>query len=586
MIRKEFDILIRTISEAKSANGRVAYANIRFDDSRVYFTRKGTTKEESIVLDKLWKVYKAEEAINTKTKYKLSRFQAPALAIFIRSGCYSIDKEDKTHSRLDDGLENKKQEWIHEFTAEGLLYRASIEQLSKHFISKLLNVQAFGMSFSEVKGLYSATIDEAVPAAETEFYEYIFKQEFGYDKEPRRELLNSFRIATDHLKEIDERVDKITNEIVRLDKGKHVKERQEKNALYHHYLKLNNEARVDLLEFLKNRIYLYTLNQCDAGYMRGVFSFGQYRYRYELNPKAYKVKMPSFISNKFGEQTIQEGKRIAGLFKNDKEEFKKFIDEYIVTQGIVFQIVDAVKRHHVFEKKLDVFDEALQAYQDGKHISFACTAVVLIEGIFHEMCLLLGIDENTLLETGFGGKVEFLSEKLGHEFDYAYYKFRFRLLRNKIAHGLFHGEEITELSSLILLDLSDAAEFTHTMSLDINFRRFLLHETLTNTTNERFLYLAGYFFMESTEIPGFYKLQKDHQKAKRMFRTNAFWNFIDNKISKGGETKNLACAILKSVMELNLPSLKPKCIKIFKTIHGTSKINKEEFLNSLKGIDV
>ena len=163
-----------------------------------------------------------------------------------------------------------------------------------------------------------------------------------------------------------------------------------------------------------------------------------------------------------------------------------------------------------------------------------------------------------------------------------YYNFRFRLLRNKIAHGLFHGDEITELSSLILLDLHDAVRLANTMEIKINFRRFLLHQTLEDKTEARFRYLTGYFFMESTEIPAFYGTKKDHQKAKSLFRTKAFWQFINYQISRGGEAKNLACTILKLIMSFNLKSIKKKCIPIFATIHGTTAIDKEAFLKNLK----
>ncbi len=153
--------------------------------------------------------------------------------------------------------------------------------------------------------------------------------------------------------------------------------------------------------------------------------------------------------------------------------------------------------------------------------------MTIIEGIFHDICIALGTSENEVLGMGFQEKVNIMKKYLDYHFNHEYYSFKFRLLRNKVAHGLMDAAEATEITDLILLDVRDAAKLSRSMQIPLNQKKFFLHQALKEGKKGDFRYLIAFVLMKKTAVPEFYGLVDDEQKTPELVGSPEFWDIID-----------------------------------------------------------
>lgn len=200
--------------------------------------------------------------------------------------------------------------------------------------------------------------------------------------------------------------------------------------------------------------------------------------------------------------------------------------------------------------------------------------------------MLFDEDENKLLGAGFQEKVNILNSKMSFEFDYEYYSFKFRLLRNKMAHGLIDGRESKEIADLLLLDLFDAIEISKSNMIPLNQKLFFVYQTLKDRPPENYNYLAGYCFLKHIEIPDFYNTASDENKINEIANSEELWIFIDNCLcSNDIYKKSFAQCLVKTLKDLKLDNINEKCVLRLQTMvtTGVPKFNKEKFILKLIG---
>lgn len=197
-----------------------------------------------------------------------------------------------------------------EFYENEIIFNADFKVLFLNFLYKVTGENIWGMSFADIRDLYINNLEtksEDIPDIETDFYKYIIGLYFGLDKPPYLEILKYYRLASSDLKEVDKRIINIENEIKDITANKNTVDIQSKVPVLHYFLNLNKEAREEILNFLKFEIKAYSLRQCDPQY-KNIYKFPNVPYNYNFNPKAYDVRYPSLISNKFKDLTIENRK--------------------------------------------------------------------------------------------------------------------------------------------------------------------------------------------------------------------------------------------------------------------------------------
>jgi hypothetical protein len=480
---------------------------------------------------------------------------------------------------------------------DGLIFRCNFSQISKHLLKEFLPVNPFSVDFETLAKSYLEHIEFAkqeekeseheliksfreernneistVVKNESEFHKYICKTYFDIIKEPKEELLDAFVKASEDIKEIDETLADIQNKIDEIYKNNDSTEIQEKKPILYYYQEHNEKAKAEILIFIKNEIKDYSLSNCyDNSLLSGLMMRTPYSYKW--NPKSYKPRYPNDLENKFGELPYPAFVDLCKKYKEDKSAFYSFLAKHISDEEIVFSTNQLVQHHHILDSRKEIIYETLNIYQHGAKIMFAVAVPTIIEGILHDLCLLVGEKENDLLKEGFQYKLDKLQSHFGWELYYEYYSFRFRLFRNKVSHGRLTKVDVDQLADLLLLDLYQVFKLVQSDKLHLNQKRFVIDELNKNLSKPDFKYLMQYLLLDKTEIPPFYGLDRQIEEVEKLIVGNDFWEFLETEMDRGGDPVKHGIYMVVKVISSRKPFDK-RCTKIFKKA-GIEKADKE-----------
>lgn len=485
---------------------------------------------------------------------------------------------------------------------KGLIFRCDLNQISKHLLKEFLPVNPFAVDFDTLVASYLEHVNhdgeideeeelirdyhlrqkkERTDAAITEsaFHRYICKTYFDLAKEPRIELLEAYEKAIADLSEIDQTLEDIQTKLDDITQRNDPTEIQEKKPILYYYQQHNEKARKSILSFIKKDIRDYALTNSYDNSLWGTLMM-RVPYNYSWNPKSYKPRYPNDLQNKFGNFAYRNFLKVHKQYKEDKPAFYAFLTKYIVEEEIVFSINNLLNHHHILYERKEIILETLDIYQNGSKIMFATAVPSIIEGIFHDLCILIGEKENDLLREGFQYKLDKLHGHLGLELHYEYYAFRFRLFRNKVSHGRLTKKDVEELADLLLLDLYQICNLVSTDKLDLNHKRFVIDELNKNIIKPDYKYLMRYILLDKIEIPEFYGLTKQIEEVEKLVVGDEFWNFLDEEVKHGGDpVKHGIHIVIKAIS--NRKKGDKRCVEMFRKL-GLKKSDKEIANNYLK----
>jgi len=484
---------------------------------------------------------------------------------------------------------------------EDLIFRCSFAQIAKHFLGNFLPVNTFAADFTTLKESYvdivktdkkpalkigdkEMLLEDDIPEKEQQFYKYICKKYLDLQKEPKEALLDAYEQAIQDFKEIDETLINIQSRLDEITKKNDPLEIQEEKPLLYYYQKHNQEAKDTILHFLKYDIKQYALSESYEQSFLSAFIL-RIPYNYRWNPKMYKPRTPNIFDNKFGELLLEEHRDLEKLYRNDRPAFNSYLAHYITEQDILFSITDLLHKHHVLAQRAETINEALFIYKQSAKIMFTSAAPTIIEGIFHDLCLMAGIPENELMQSssGFQFKLDKLNDLLGLPLSYEYYSFQFRLLRNKVAHGRLSKTDVNEMADLMLLDLLHVCKLVFNTKFGLNQKLFLIDELYKTREKPEYKYLLEYILLDKVKIPSFYELDEKMKAVEALIEDESFWSFLAGEIDKGGE--HIQHGIFSILIMLSKRNPAEQRTKALKKQIGLKKPKKElvdEFVKGLK----
>ncbi|WP_017494732.1 hypothetical protein [Flavobacterium sp. WG21] len=469
--------------------------------------------------------------------------------------------DKKVKMSLENVLMGDISAVFNKFVENASIFNFSFEQLAKHFLNEFLDINTFQVSFQELVKEYLINInyeeskksilkkelnelfgnvdEELEKAIQTEslFYKYICKKYLEIIKEPRTELLDLFMKASNDLRTIDE-----TLSDIHLNREKVVKENiahdvQEKLPILFHYKELNEKAKEEILYFLKYDIKNFALENSMDTFLRQYF-FLRSPYNFNENHKAYKPQRPNDLANKFGDLPLPIFNKLYKKYKNtDQTDFNKDLSDFIKDGEIVSRIMDLVDKNHILFERKEIVKEALNIYESGKKIMFANAVPTIIEGVFHDLCIVCGESNNDLLSFGFQEKLNRLKKILSWELHYEYYSFKFRIIRNTVAHGRLAINEINQLSDLLLLDLHQVSQLVSSNRVKLN-KKILIVKEFTNGLKEfDYKKICKYILLEDIDIPLFYKLNSNIKRIERVIKSQEFWDYLNKEFENAYESE-------------------------------------------------
>lgn len=478
------------------------------------------------------------------------------------------------------------------------LFRCNYTQLAKHLLKEYLPVtNIWNADFEVIRDAYLKNIefdkkkrsrasselmaivgkkitDETEEAIKSEylFYKYICKKYFFLEKLPGEELLQLYVNATKHINEIDATLTKIDTKLREIEKEDNTEEIQSLKPVYSYYHVLNVEARNEIISFITNDIKDFAVNSCYAG----LFSFasmGRVPYRYAWNPKVFAPKIPNDLSNKFGELVLAKFYELNNLYKTNKKKFNKAASKFIKDRAIVNQISQRLNENHILNERKGLIEEALKTYSKGSKIMFVNTVPSIIEGIFHDLCLLNGEDDNELIRHGLQVKLNRLKDTMGHHLHYEYFSFRFRLFRNKAAHGRLKMEDVNEYADFMLLDLYDVTGMVTIDAFDLNKKINLLRTIPLKADVDKAPLVLKYLLLNAVSVPEFYQLKANAVAISEYMITPGFWNYLDAQLDRKGEAIDGILYIVQILKKMGVDDA--SCKRLYTKI-GKHKIDEQK----------
>ncbi|QCE29022.1 hypothetical protein [Enterobacter bugandensis] len=430
------------------------------------------------------------------------------------------------------------------------LMRMTLVEIGRVFIEHALKFELSQIEFSQVRLKFiSESGQQDVTENENEFYKNIANRYMGLEREPREVVLALFYRATDDLHRIDSQLNRINIHLKELEEKKKRSgwlngvERYDRN-LYEYYRDKNHAAKDEILKFISEKLEYYAYSSClhqgpNLSPIIGLFT-GSMPYSYSrgmlfsyLDP--FDVEQMTIMSNKFLDLPLNSYKEIKELYDNDKEQFYEFAKAYISDKAEGFEcVLDRVKRYfsmsHIINKRRDVLSAIISHYLNRDYVSVVNMLPMQIEGIFHDICSEIGIDESRLDISSINDKLRILQNNILNFIYFEYYSFKFPVIRNIVAHGKLVEADLEQEAILLILDLLPVCEMSVSQDIPV-FKKIKL---INASINNDFKSLIEYVELKDVFVPAFYNLDNDILIVESKLQSNEFWAYLRNEVKKGG----------------------------------------------------
>ncbi|OQY47310.1 MAG: hypothetical protein DRR08_33820 [Candidatus Parabeggiatoa sp. nov. 2] len=371
-------------------------------------------------------------------------------------------------------------------------------------------------------------------------------------KEPRESLLNLYNNASKDLQSIQANLDYLQTDKERIEKIKKAgnllsgKQRY-RLKMIDFYRQKNISAREEIINFLSLGIRKRASSDSSKKRLRlripSIFSNkGPYNFakRMFLGEDSYNIQHFSEASNKFLDLYIKEYKKMRDLFKINKNAFFVQAEKYIDDKGYVSKISDLLEKSHLLNSRKKVITALINHYNNGDYISFINMVPLQIEGIFHDYCLELGIDQSTIEISSINEKLELINKKDSEFYHFEYYSFIFPVIRNDVAHGrLIFCDKNTSI--MLFLDLLHVCELVFSESLPVNqmvnMAKKISEAIKRKTVKYSYSDLIDWIEFIDIEIPSFYQLDDTCDAIRREYEEDGFWNYLENKYLEEEENR-------------------------------------------------
>lgn len=481
------------------------------------------------------------------------------------------------------------------------IFDFSFKQIGKFFLSKLLTIDVYQSDFQTVRNKYiESSENENIEKSENEFYKYICLEYLYLEKEPKETLYSSYQEVTQDLQEIEKNILYINNEIKELETKKqnkdlkyNIEDRYYSNKLGF-YKDKNITAKNEIIIFLVNDIKNDAINKSQRDLIYMPFSFklfsGSMPYRFSKSPifkyyNEYDVRDLTPISNKFLDLAARAYPDIRNLYDSNKKEFFEFAKMYILEEkydygNVINKINTYTETNYILNRRKKILNTIFFHYKNEDYISVVNMLPLQIEGIFHDICIELGISESQSNKTAINKLLEILNEKTQSFHYFEYYSFIFPITRNKVAHGELIEDNLEHTAIMLILDLVPVCELA--ISEDIKINKVLkLMKIIEKDNNKK--NLIEFLEYLDVDIPMFYNITSLRKDILNKYSEDEFWEYIDEEIIKERNENINNSEMIKYINILNRKKIASEKCKIF-----FKKIPKlrDEIKKSIKNLNI
>lgn len=394
---------------------------------------------------------------------------------------------------------------------------ADFRTLTREFLNYFIVDDCSTLPFQELREKYIQRFDAGksgffnVPENENEFYSEICKTYFCLVPNDSSNLEQKVKAIVEDLNQIEKDKSNYIKQFEDLKSKEFEEGKNYKEKLLIHYINKQKEAEEQILSYIKKHLSTET-NKNKYQLFTSFQIFPDYTYHYNFAPHTYKLEYLSEIRNKLGNVVLGRYFELEKLYRTDKIRFLEELKKDFSLDKTIKAIKESVKKNKRLSQRKDLVDDILDLIKNGKTQLFCNVVPQQIEGILYDYCIEFGIDENSLVNSTLGDKINLLVEKGNTEIDYEYFAFIFPLIRNRVAHGKLIDQNLDLNSWLLLLDLKSACEWLLSNELDSNKNIHFVNSLNEKTDLIELIKIAPIIRSGIDEFYGEAKIKLDEQK--------------------------------------------------------------------------
>jgi len=504
-----------------------------------------------------------------------------------------LDHDDLDHAPRPGGCLTLAtlQRALDRLRVDGLLFRLNDEQIARHFTQMFFEGNAWQVNLDQLREVIAA-LDGCpgdVPADPQKFPEWVRKELLYLEHLPKQKLAELYDWASKDLLAIKAN-------IAYCERAIHEVERRSPKTdgdlydvrFYKYYRQLNQDAKEEIVDVLTHDIY-------HAAFRASVGAGGILSAASLLSPWSFRWKARIFdptafspIRHAFGELPTRLWPEVQRLYEEqDRTQFDQYLEEYISETKPTEKIRCLVDEHHLLAARRSVLLPALEAYRQEEFPFFASAVAPHVEGIIEDACLLSGISLHKLRQGSISDKLDALVRDAPIYIDYAYYAFKFPVLRNRIAHGRMLTSDVHRVAHLLVLDLYNCCRIVREHPGAPNALVELLRRvkpdkaTLANVVD-----FAAMYAETNGEPPSyFYGLGREFDEFTLLLDRQTVWDFLEDLLGPQSEEIDIGLRFIGNRLKKASPTQRTFVASLLAKLgaRGEGKFDRRAFISGVHG---
>jgi len=424
-----------------------------------------------------------------------------------------------------------------------------IENIAKHFLGIKIEEPPLKL-FTEIFLRINSSIKDA-------------DQRINKFEDKINELENNKKLSKDErykIKDVKQRIKKSEDEIKGIKSKKLSQDQLHKLKFYEYQMNENEKYRNHLINELIYYIPHKIDRRCGFNFLGGGLA-SQEKYLDSLKGEmeSYKLNRDEIhdLDNKFSKLEYHEREEIKDMFVENESDFIEEANHYIDTYKVIEEIKNNISNNHLLYKRKPIIDQMIEAYRQEKFQLFCHICPLQIEGIFSDICLLIGVDENSLTSASLNEKIQIMKDKNYLFSHYEYFMFNFPKIRNQVAHGKIIEHNYNVLSILLLFDLHLMCNEARSDYIPINFILKLINNCNDSKEAKYSIPLAYYRYVHSKknqndisfDIDNFYDNEnKILNELDNYFKDISFISILEQSIGKYSKYSSVFDYMIKEIL--------------------------------------
>lgn len=308
-------------------------------------------------------------------------------------------------------------------------------------------------------------------------------------------ISNYAYLSTLILKDIDE-INARIQELTALDKS----EPTEKDYLHRkirYFIGINQKALKEISDYISNEMFMdiqkYDYNFSDRSddtllhmLLLSKYSYNFYKRYYDFYYDFSVEAKIRFIPGITLDNYLDTISTFIDLKKNDYNDYQSRLSKIIIEHDVLEYLCERVETHNILNRRLEIFNILKYLYDNEKWQSFISLAILQIEGLFYDCCI---IKKQSDLSKTAGTYIEKV-EKSFRDNDIImlsvspYFMYDIPDIRNEIAHtGYFLSDDLKHTANELIFDLNTLIKWIY----DITHEKYtilkMLYDRLTEHPN-------------------------------------------------------------------------------------------------------